>query len=288
MRVTIKNFKSDQCGETLMAIMVSIALGSIVLTAAVSSFLYTSKHNNDVQVLLKAESQARIILDMMVADLRMIGSGMPLGQQDFAIGDATLGTATLPILTDAAAEHASFRINEKGKEAFLSANYTPTASALVFSVDSVADLDVGDTVYLSNMLLGQTAGLMGVIEAVSASSVTIDSAYIASAAASFPIGSTAARVTNVTYDSPSDWSGITRDSELGAVTIYPGSNFSLSYLGSDGAVLALPLTADVIRNDLAAIQISVSVRGFRKMSDNSNYLAQAQQTVAIRNVNILR
>ena len=267
-----------------MGLVVSLFIGSVVLLGAIKGFTTTSRLSFDQKMMERAQEQARILTDMIAFDLRMAGSGMPIGQTSFLPTDALLGDAPLPILTSATSTNLTYRLNENGQNATLTADWTPAAGSLTFSVNTAADLEAGDTIYVTNMPSGGTHGLKGVVASVTATTVTITSAYTASAGAVFKMGNLVERVTTVVLDSPADGSGITRNAELGAVKLAPNSSLTLSYLDAAGAALVLPLTAAVIQQNLTAIRVNVNVVSPKPLSSGQYYTASAQTTVALRNL----
>lgn len=277
-----------QAGETMLSLLVSLALIGVIFAAALNSFLDASQSSMDLQIRARAEEQAKTILDLMAFDIRMTGAGMPLGQSGFAIGGSGLGAAPLPILLTSTATNIALRLNESGSNTILSANYTPSSSSLTFSVASASDFESGDTLYISNMTVGGAAGLQGTVTGTTGTTITINNAYVASASTTFSSGSTVDRVTNVTFDSPNDWRGITRNAELGAVRLAPNSTFSASYRDASGTAIALPLTNTTVSANLASIQLTVSVRGDKTLRDGTIYTATAQETIALRNLNMNR
>ena len=72
--------RNGEAGETLLPLIVSISLATVVFAATMSSFFDATKHGFDQEVRLRALEEATAVLDLMAYDLRMLGSGMPLGQ----------------------------------------------------------------------------------------------------------------------------------------------------------------------------------------------------------------
>lgn len=286
-RVTRARLSSER-GESLMSFLVGTALVTVIFGAALNAFLDASHSSLDLRVKARAEEQAKTILDLMAYELRMLGSGMPLGQTGFAIGDAALGSAPLPVLLTSSSSRISFRLNETGAETVLVSDFTPGPSARTFSVASAADLDVGDTVYISDHTAGGTNGLSGVVEATSGATVTLANGFVSTSSAMFGAGSLVSRVTNVTFDSPADWSGVTRDPETGAVVLAPNSSFTVEYLDSSGAAIAIPLTSSSVADNLTSIRLTVSVRGDAELRSGGIYTATAVETIALRNLNMNR
>lgn len=280
----------SQRGFTLVELLVTLLLMGVVVTAGMDAFVTTTSHYHDQKVKTAATEQARMLVDLIAFDIRMTGAGMPLSQSGFSMSDGSLGDAPFPILTSSDADTVVVRLNETGAHTLVSSNYTPSFSDLDISVLSSSGLAVGDTIYLSNLNAGGSEGLKGTISAVIASppTLTIGSGYLTTTGAVFASGSTVHKVSTVTFESPVDWSGITRDSGSGAQLLFPGSQFSVRYLDESGASLALPLSTGSVANDLERIEITVSVRGLQPLRDGTTYIANARETVVLRNLVVNR
>lgn len=278
----------DERGETLVGMLVALLLSAVVMAAAVTNFSDAWRRSSDHRMMAQTQSEARTVLDLLAYDFRMIGSGIPLGQAGFQIGDAAIGSAALPILTTSTASSLVARLNETGASTVTTANYTPSVSALTVQILSNPGFASGDTVYLSNMTAGGTGGMMAVISTASNSALSFNSSFTATASTTFNAGSIIERVATITYNSPGVATGITRNTGGGAIVLSPRSTFTLSYLDNTGAALVLPLTETVIKNNLAALQVSVSVSSARKLLNGKNYTATTQQVVALRNLNLSR
>lgn len=284
-----------------MGLLVTMGVSMTLLAAATASFFNISRRSLDHLTIATAQERAKSVLSLIAFDLRMIGSGMPLGQPAFTVADATLGDAPLPILTSSTRTRLVYRINENGATTVLyGTEFKPSAALRSFRVFSSKDLEVGDFIYISNMLpgagkdspnIGGIHGLRGKITSIGSGSqptVTIDPAYKTSAGAAFREGSTVERVTDVILDSPSNGTGITRNPETGAVVLAPRSTFSATYLDANGNALTLPLSAAAIANQLSAIRVTVQVTADRPLSGRRGYTAIATETVALRNLNVSR
>jgi Tfp pilus assembly protein PilW len=288
MKLFDRSSPHNERGETLVGMLVALLISSVVMAAAVSNFSDAWRRSSDLRMMAQTQTEARTLLDLLAYDFRMIGSGVPMGQAGFQIDATGLGTAPLPLLTSSTASSVVARLNENGTSSVLTANYTPSSSALTFSVLSTAGFGVGDTIYLSNMTAGGTGGMQGVIQSLGTNSITLNSTYNATASTTFSSGSLIERVSTITYNSPSDGSGITRNTGSGTMLLSPRSSFTVAYLDSAGTSLTLPLTATSIKSSLAALQISVSVTSSRKLLNGKNYTATTQQTIALRNINLSR
>lgn len=271
-------------GSSLVELMVGMAMVASISASVIAGFISTSRASHDNRIISRVNEEARTTLDYLTYDLRMIGSGMPLGQSAFAIGGAGLGDAPLPILLDATGTHVRVRINEKGNDMVLSADFTPSAGNTTFSVLTVFDLEAGDTVYFSDHSIGGTGGLKGVVAAINGTNVTLGVGYTATPGLTFKSGTIVSRVTEVIYDSVGVATGIQRNAELGAVTLQPRSTFSLEYLDTAGAVVPLPLTDAAVATNLSRIRVTVTVQSDNQLSTGGTYTATATQTVALRNL----
>ena len=278
----------SEAGETLLTLVVSVGLATVVFAATVSSFLDAARHGFDQEIRLRALEEAGAVLDLMAFDLRMLGSGMPLGQPDFRIDDATLQPASYPLLPESNATSIAFRMNEWGTTTLLTADFNPAATSLV-NVFSSTGFQAGNTVYINNATTGGTAGFAGTISSIAGNQLTVGLGNTYTAGTVFRSGSLIDRVSTIIYASPgAAGGGITRDAGNGPVLLSPDSSFSATYLDVDGIVMALPLSADTIAHNLGAIRLSIQVRGDHALRDGSIFTAQAGQTIGIRNLNVSR
>lgn len=267
--------------ETLVSLLLMMTLFGLTM----GQFSQVAKGSLDHEIISQAEDQARTLLDMFAYDLRMIGNGLPLGQSDFPIVGGGLGDAPLAILLTSDVDYIEFRINESGKRSYLTEDYDPGVLDLNFEVLSTEDFKIGDQVYLSDMILGDNDGLRGEITNISGDEITIGPGFATVAGSIFEEGSMVTPVSTVIYDSPADWSGVTRDSGNGPVIMVPNSTFVLEYLDETGAAIGLPLSDVEVANDLTAIRLTVSVRSTQAVSTTDNlYTATATQIVALRNM----
>ncbi|MCO6430872.1 MAG: hypothetical protein J5J00_08420 [Deltaproteobacteria bacterium] len=101
------------------------------------------------------------------------------------------------------------------------------------------------------------------------------------------MGTICERVPLITYNSPVDWSGITRDAGLGAVLFAENSRFTIEYLDTSGAAITPPITEFNLINDIRRIKVTVEVRSAVPLRDGSTYTAAVSQTYSLRNLNYL-
>ncbi|MCB0320178.1 MAG: hypothetical protein KDD60_04575 [Bdellovibrionales bacterium] len=275
-------FQRIETGFTFLEILVSVLLFSMLLASSANMMFQSFESSLDSEVIIQTEERARSALELLVFELRMLGSGVALGQKDFDISDDTLGDAPLPIFIDSSDDYLHFRINETGKDTYIVGDFIPTWSSRTFTVASSEDIFVGDIVYISDRIAGGDDGLRGEVEAISGTNITLSNDFISSPDASFPSGSTVNRVSEVEYSSPANWGGITRDNGLGALTLVPNSQFSVTYLKSDDTAISLPLSESEITEDLTALDIQVQVRSDRRLKDGTYYSATAQTRVTTR------
>ena len=287
----------NERGATMLELMVAIVISSITLSSMMLTITQLAKYASDHKTKLLTQLQAQSIIDMITPELRMIGNGVPFHQANFLIGATTLSdpSATEPILVSTAtASTIQFRINETGDTYILSAAFNP-ASTTTITVASLGSIKANDKIYLTNSVVDYDDGLYATVASVNsgASTVTINSGAIYPSGAIFPVGSILEVVPTVTYNSPNDWSGITRDSGAGTVLLAPSSTMTISYLNQAGTAITLPLasipTTPYPANDLQnlrSLNITVQVRSARPLfSTGSIYTATASQSVAVRNFN---
>ncbi len=275
-------------GFSVLELLVGITISLSLFAGLLSTFLNTTRRGYDNETVNRADEQARTILDFIAFDLRMAGAGMPLGQSSFAIGDAALGDAPLPVLLSASNDFVQFRVNELGRDAMLTANYAPSSTNLTFGVSSVVPFAVGDTIYMSSMPVGATSGLRGTVSAVGASTLTIQPDYVATAGGVFEAGSVVAPVRLLTYQSTADWAGIIRDNGVEESLVAFNSIMSLSYRNAAGTEIVLPLTEAAVRDNLTSVQLTISVRGERRLASGNEYIATAEQRIMLRNLMLSR
>lgn len=286
-RKQLTSLSLDEVGETLVGFLVSTTLAVIISGTALGSFLSLAYHAHNNQVIAGANERAKNVLDLMTFELRLSGAGMPLGQSSYLYTDSTLGDAPLPLLTDATVTSVTIRRNESGVHTYLTSSYTPAASALTFAVASAADFEAGDIVYINDAVAGGKNGLRGTVQSATSTHITLSNTYLANAGAAFAAGATVERVSDISFLSSADGSGILRDNGPGFEVLAPNTTFSLVFLDSTGAELALPLTAENIVTNLTALRLTVQATGDRPLKNGSIYSTSMTHTVALRNLTLL-
>ncbi|MDC0357301.1 hypothetical protein OAO01_00665 [Oligoflexia bacterium] len=270
---------------TLVELLVTLLLSSIFLGVVYDTFITNSNIMMESEVVSTTDSKARAILDLMSFEIRMMGAGMPIGQAEFLSGQSGLGDAPDALLAGSDDDTLMFRMNETGYTTFSSTDFTPD-DGLSFSIVSTSDVQVDDVIYISDMAVGGSDGFRGQISSVLGSQLTVDAGYVASEDAIFPSGSTVARTTEITYTSPPGGSGITRSNGGDALVLGTGTSFSLEYLDEDGDEVDPPLSLTERVNEITAIQITVNAQSSRPLKDGTFYTAEAEQIVALRNLNL--
>jgi len=280
---------SRERGSSLLEMLVGVTILSGLLAGVMSTFSLASKAAYDDQLYSRANEEARISLDTISYDIRMAGSGMPLGQSGFQPGGTGLGDAPLAILTTSNNQSISIRLNELGRDTVLQNSYSPSAANLTFSVLSTQDIYEGDTIYISDAVEGGSKGLRATVTAIAGNTLTIAPGYnVSSGSVSFAAGSTVNRVTTVTYSNAADGSGITRDNGVNVTPIVPASSVSFRYFDRAGVELAPPLTDASIRDVLTGVEVTVAVRSTSPLRNGTFYQTSAQQRVALRNLSFNR
>lgn len=278
----------DSRGMTLMELMCSLAISSILFTGIAESFFSTSRRSWDHKVVTTTNEQASALLDIMTWDLRMLGSGMPLGQASFSSSNVALGDAPVPLLTSSSGSSITFRLNQTGRHTVLTSSYSPSTTSLSFNVLDASDFQNGDVVYISDMTRGGAQGFKGTITGVSGNSVTVSSSYLSSTGASFTAGSTVNEVSTINYYSEADLGGIIRVNGASSQKLLPNCEFSLIYYDQAGAVLTPPLNVSTIENSLASLKLTVNVRSQQLLRNGANYTKTAEKRIALRNLNYNR
>ena len=117
---------TSEKGFGLVEMVVSVGLFLLIFAAVSSEFLTNTRRSYDHSGMTKAAEQARAIQDIIAFDLRMMGSGMPLGQANFlptSAGYQSAPYAPYPIYIDSSDTKIHFRFNERGSSTILSADY---------------------------------------------------------------------------------------------------------------------------------------------------------------------
>lgn len=278
-------------GFTTLEVLVSTLLGSIIFTGLMMQYSASVTAARDHQIRIATQVQAQAIVQTIGAELRMLGNGVPFDQAYFQIGEDTLSdpSVTEPI-TVATPTSITVRLNETGEVYLLTQDFNPAMSSVVHLTDTTG-LDANDPIYLSDSVVSGDDGLYATIAAVDhgANTITLNADVVASQSPNpeFPMGSICEEVPLVTYNSPEDGSGITRDSGFGPVLLGEDSTMSLEYLDYTGAAMELPLTNESVIGLLRSIRINVTITSRENLSSGEPYTTTVTQTVGIRNLNYL-
>ncbi len=280
--------RNSQSGSILLDAFASLLLGAVVIGSAAASFSNMWARSTELRLKSQVQTEARLLLDMLAFDLRMAGSGLPLGQTNFSTALASTGEEELAIRSGASGSSVTVQLNELGTSAVLTSSFTPSAASRTIQTTTTTGFMVGDTVYISDLPSRGANALRATIEALTLSSITIAPSYTPTNSPSFPAGSTIEPVTQVTYTNSA--SGITRDTGSGAILLAPHSSFTITYLDSSNSPLTTPLSSTAIKNSLRAAQLNVSLQITSNVSTLSTptFSAATSQTVALRNVNLNR
>lgn len=285
-----KKTRHASAGFTLIEALVTLVLSAIIFVGLVKEYSDSIGRAHDQKIITATNLKSQSIVQMMGAELRILGNGVPFDQANFQIAEDTLSdmTVTDPIDLTSDNDTIIFRLNESGEVYLLTAVFDP-ASSLTINLTDVSGLEVNDPIYLSNSVVDKDDGLYGIITGVNAgaNTVTINAGYVASPAATFPIGTILEEVPEITFNSPSDWSGITRNSGFGNVLLAPDSRFSVVYLDQAGATITLPLTTSILVDTLRKLRLTVAVRSSRPLTNGTTYTATSSQTFTLRNLNYL-
>ena len=288
-RNSYKRLARSSLGSTIIETIVGLSISGLLLVGFVSEYANTLKFAHDEESKVSAMVRAQAVLESIGAELRILGNGVPYDQSNFQIAESTLSdpTVTNPIdLSTASNTNIAFKINETGEVHLLTANFDP-ASSLVLSITDTTGVEADDQFYLSNSVVGEDDGLFGEVQSVNhaAKTVTLKAGAVYSPGAVFNMGSIFERVPTVTYASTVN--GITRDAGLGPVLMAKKSSMNIEYLDHTGATIALPLTEDILINNLRRIRVTVNVENDGRLRDGSVYTATVSQTFALRNLNYL-
>jgi prepilin-type N-terminal cleavage/methylation domain-containing protein len=289
---TMNNSRNNN-GFTLPEMMVSLAMGSMVLFAIMQHFSGLARSAKDYEIRLETLSHAQAIMQTISTELRMAGNGVPFDQPNFEIGESNLvlsnPSVTLPIIiSDSTASKISFRLNETGNVAILTADFNPAVS-LVASITSTEGIEVGSTIFITNSTISGDEGLYGVVASVDETlkRVTLANGYVALSGAIFGKGSVLEPVPIVTYTD--EWlnTGVSRDSGNGKVLLGENASVSFEYLDKDGSEMTLPLTEFDLVNNFRSVRINVEKISFTPLSTGENYEVNLSQIVSIRNLSLL-
>lgn len=282
MKINIKeNYLVDDWGMTLVELLVSITIGTMLFAPILGMLFDSTRISADNSTIQVTERQVQVLSNVLVSELRNIGSGMPLGQTTFNY--AVVGDVALSVIPSSNTTNLTFRVNPYGTSTVTTVDYTPGPKSLVIQVFDSTGFAVGQTVYLSNMLSGGTTALSASIEKISGNLLTIKSDYITTSGAIFPSGSSLTRVATVHYNG-ANASGIARDEGAGEIVITPNASLTFDYLDESGKSLSLPLSANDIQTNLSSISFTVTLDADRKLKDGSIWTAEAIRKVALRNL----
>jgi prepilin-type N-terminal cleavage/methylation domain-containing protein len=250
--------RSDERGFTLVELLIALAIGAMVAAAIVEIFQGSLSQVSHATSLEDAQSSARVGLDQMVSELRLIGSywtGIPGAGN--AITAAT--PSTLTFMADIDADTVSGTTETTLTGASTATTLTVSANASAFNTYATAAAN--DYVYVAD---GGTRELRQ-LASVTGSVVTLTAAL----ANSYPAGSIVRSVERVSYTFDASAKTLTRtlgggstDTVLDNVTA-----LTFSYFDSSGGALATtPPDATAIKE----VQISVTTQGtggdLRKMT----------------------
>lgn len=276
-------------GFTLLEALFVLAISTGLFLGLMRQYSNSARLAYDQNIRISTSLQVQAIVQTIGSELRMLGNGVPFDQANFQIGENVLSdpTVTEPLLVSTAnAHHISIRLNETGDVYLLTQTFVPSTKTVYLT--SVEGLAANDPIYITNSVVAGNDGFYGVIESVntSAKSIRIADGYqVHPQTLSFGVASVLEEVPLVTFDSPANQSGITRDSGFGPVLLGEGSTMTLEYLGNNGASVALPLTNYKVINELRAIRVTVSMPSKKHLHDGEHYTATATQTFGIRNLN---
>lgn len=276
--------KINQRGETLISFLAAVLISSIVLAGAVNGLFSFSTKSVDAKLISEANDKARFISDLMSYELRFAGSGVPFQQANFLMSTAGIGTSSLPILTTSTATSITFKANPQGRVGYLMTSFN-SANQTTLNLVSSSSFSVGDTIYLSDMAEGGSNGMQATVQSISGNAITISSP-VQAVTAIYPAGTIVEPVQSITYTS--NGSAITRAIGNQAAVTLTGGAFSIQYLDSTGAAMALPLTTATMGTSLYSLSLTIGVPSTRTLSSGSTYYSTLTSRVALRVLNVYR
>ncbi|MCB0324730.1 MAG: hypothetical protein KDD69_14205 [Bdellovibrionales bacterium] len=276
-------------GASLLEALVSILIIGVVFGGLVTQYSSSVAASYDHSLRIAAQVQAQAVLQTVINELRVLGNGVPFDQANFQIGENTLTdpTVTEPIdIAATTATHIAFRLNETGAVHLLTADFNPVSSLTVHLTETTG-IEVGSEIYLNNSVVGGDDGLYATVQEVNAAAKTavLNADYVTTVGAVFDTGTILEVVPIVSFDSPNDGSGITRDSGYGPVLLAENSSMQLTYFSHDGTTLTPPLTNTDIVNSLRSILVQITVTSPKNLSTGVPYSTTIEQRVGIRNLN---
>lgn len=246
---TRAHHRSNDAGFTLLELLIAIAIATMVATAILQIFQGSMSQVTHATSLEDAQSSARVGLDQMAAELRVIGAyydGIP------GAGDAitTATPTTLTFLADVDADTVSGTTESTLTVASTATTLTVSQNASAFN--TYGTLSANDWAYVAN---GSTREVRQVTT-VAGSVVTLASALTNS----YPVGSIVRSVEKVSYAFSASAKTLTRtlggnsaDTVLDNVT-----NLTFTYFDSGGTQLASTPTSPAA---IKEIQISLTAQG---------------------------
>jgi type II secretory pathway pseudopilin PulG len=279
----------SQRGYTLIELLVTTLISMVFVLGLAQLFSNIVKRSYDQKVRIATVLQAQAILQTIGSELRILGNGVPFEQSEFKIGHEGLSdpTKSEPIIVATATNHhIEFRLNETGDVFVLTQDFDTALTDRTIYLTDVSSLQANDPIYLSNGVRALHDGLYGEVESVNTgtNSITLKAGYVASPGAKFPTGSTCEEVPIVTYDSPADNSGITRDSGYGPVALGAKSAMTLTYLDADGNTVPLNLDVTKLTNSLRAIRVTITNTSSNRLIGGNYYTTTVEQVFALRNL----
>lgn len=279
-----------QNGFTIVELIVTMGIISVVFLGLLVQYTQGVKAARDLSIRNETYLQAQAVLQMVCADIRTLGNGVPFELDNFQIGEITLSdpTITEPIdVATAASNYLKFRLNESGEVAVLTANYDPAASFQV-NLTSVDGLAAGETIYISNAVVSGEDGLYATISSVDTANdrITLNNDIDRSPSSTFDMGSTLEEIRLIIYRSEADGSAIYRSNDNGTTEILLAEDGTVGfeYIKHDNTILTPPITNSNVVNDLRSIRVTVNITSDQPLSDGSTYTATTQQVVGLRNL----
>lgn len=275
----------DERGLTIIDMLVTLLLTSIVAGSITSLVYQSTNYYNDHRVKSEVEEQARMLLDVISYDVRMIGSGMPLGQSSFQMSDQSLGSAVLPVMVGATSSDLSVRLSEYGNQSVLTSAFDPAGGTL-FNVSDPDRFESGDIVYISNVLLGEGGGVQAEVSNIFSDTIEIAQGAVYSSGITYPAGSEIYQVSNISY---SGTQPAMRGTNGVLTELHPKASISFVYGDQSGVTLVTPLSRSQIADSLARITVTVTVESDRPLRETGElYTVTMDQTIVLRNMLLSR
>lgn len=230
-------------GYSLVELLIGAVLFLIILTAIYSVFESNRRTFAMGERKVEAQQSARIAMEALQTDLRLIGYGYPT--------DPTLPTPVLLKITAATVNSISFWADLNNRSTTLSADVA--AAATILTVASASGVSAGETIWLING--GQFESCT--VQSVAGNTITVTAAT----STAYPQATLVGRPRAVSYSWVADTKTLSKDDGEGgaAQPLVTGvQTFTLRYFDTTDAEITAGLAGKL--KDIRRIMISLTVQ----------------------------